>query len=274
MRATTAPAASHPARGSGRRDGTLRPRNPSWLKEHRPWPGLIFQCSRHGPARCCVARPSVHGVQVRAADREIRRTGSVALVRSATLSRGEQRVCRLAASRAARRLAPSARAGGKRKSVPLPPPCRRGTVSRFTPAGAAPAQPPRRRPAAARGHRTPRRDRMCCVTMPHVTSSAPHATDRADRRRRQGLHHPGRLDPVADRRAWSGVATPTERRAPPLELAHSATRPGGLCRRVDMRPSHGCGSETMLRTTTSSLPYRVRARQSGGCCAGCGVPGR
>ena len=62
------------------------------------------------------------------------------------------------------------------------------------------------------------------VGMTHVTPSTLLSTNRADRRRRQGLRHPSRLDPVADRRVWCDVATPTERRAPPPELARSTAR--------------------------------------------------
>jgi hypothetical protein len=68
--------------------------------------------------------------------------------------------------------------------------CRR--CPRPTPAPAARCcmRPPPAHGAAARS----------VVEMPHVTPSTWRAANRADRRWRQGLHRPDRLDPVADRR--------------------------------------------------------------------------
>lgn len=136
----------------------------------------------------------MRGVRGRAAEREIRRTGSVALVRSAALSRAKRRSSRGGAGRAARRLAPSARACVKCKTVPLPPSRRRGTVLHFTTRRRCHRPPPAPaarwcvRPPPARG-------------APHVVgrdaSSAPHASKSRRSSTASRPPPPGRLDPVA-----------------------------------------------------------------------------
>jgi hypothetical protein len=101
----------------------------------------------------------------------------------------------------------------------------------LTPARAAahalrdPAPPPpnrrRRRHGSHPGNATSRpAGARNLFRSPHIT---PSASLQMPLRRSTPASRPPppiRLDPVADRRVWCCVATPTERRAPPLELSH------------------------------------------------------
>jgi len=134
-----------------------------------------------------------HRVRVRAGDRGIRPTGSVALVRSTALSGRRQRSPRVAAGRAC---SPASAVSAVSRSA---------ASVRFTPARAAtlsprraplwPALPPpipQRRPARCcmRPPPAPGAAARALVEMPHDTPSTSLATNRADRRRRQGLRRP------------------------------------------------------------------------------------
>lgn len=122
------------------------------------WPRLIFRCSRHD-LRATVARSQRRRVQVRATDREIRRTRSVARSRSTAPSRENDAPAKWPRAMRARRLAPSARASLRAASV------------RFTPSRSC-SLSPRRAPLL--GRRFPVRTPAPAGPLPH-RSARPHA---------------------------------------------------------------------------------------------------
>jgi hypothetical protein len=181
------------------------------------WRRLICRCTGHGLA--LSVRPHLRRLDGRAGEREIRRTRCLAASRSTALSWRELRAwVRPRAVRAHRGACPQAsRSFRASRSRGQPPrlrahPAPRGERSlptlprplalsspRSAGAGASPTQPPRR-PALRVAAQPPRRSLASCSH--HRTSLRRRRTptNRADRRRRQGLRRPSRLDPAADRR--------------------------------------------------------------------------